>query len=138
MEIINDNRGKIIYQDRAKQIKDFSRVRFGNITPTDIDGCIEYKNILYVFFELKLIGATIKFGQKLAFERIADDLSKVKPTIYIIAEHKQKDCNENIHVEGAIVKEVRCNNRWEVYNEEIKLYDFIDNYIGYIESLEEE
>jgi len=37
-------RGKIEHRDRARQIRDFSNLRYGNITPTDIDGLIEYQN----------------------------------------------------------------------------------------------
>jgi hypothetical protein len=38
---------------RKQQINDFSELRFGNITPTDMDGCIECKDKAYIFIEIK-------------------------------------------------------------------------------------
>jgi hypothetical protein len=42
-------RGVIQNVGRKQQINDFSELRFGNITPTDMDGCIEYKDKAYIF-----------------------------------------------------------------------------------------
>ena len=38
----NSLRGATTYKERAKQGRDFTGLRYGNITPTDIDGLIEY------------------------------------------------------------------------------------------------
>jgi len=46
-------KGVIHAPQRATQLRDYSGLLFGNITPTDIDGLIEYKNIGYVIIELK-------------------------------------------------------------------------------------
>ena len=50
MEYQNNNRGVIQNRDRKKQIIDFSGLKYGKITPTDIDGLIEYKDKAMMFF----------------------------------------------------------------------------------------
>jgi len=106
-------RGTIHSRARAKQLRDFSGLLFGNITATDIDGLIEYHGKGYIGIETKLNGASLGFGQKLAFERLTDDLSRAgKPTIYIIASHDSDDPNEDIDVANAIVAEYRFKGKW--------------------------
>lgn len=114
-------RGKITSPDRARQLRDFSGLRFGTITPTDIDGLgmvqlsvptiaglIEYHNKGYVIIELKLKGASVPGGQRLALERLHNDLSKAgKETLCIIAEHNAFDPEQPIDVARAIVTEYR-------------------------------
>lgn len=77
-------RGAIRNPSQIARIRDFTGLRWGNITPTDIDGMVEYQNKAYVFFESKTGDAPLSFGQRLAFERLADDLAKVKPTLYLV------------------------------------------------------
>jgi len=108
-------RGQILFRDRARQIKDFSGLLFGNITPTDIDGLIEYHGKAYVFIELKLCSAQVPYGQKLAFERLVDDLRKAgKPALCIIAEHDIVNTEDAIDVANALVNEYRYKGEWRI------------------------
>jgi len=100
-------RGQIVSRSRAKQIRDFSGLLFGNITPTDIDGLIEYHGKAYVFIEVKLNDAILPDGQRLALERLTDDLHRVKPTLLIIARHDAVNPDDDIDVAIAIVAEYR-------------------------------
>ena len=110
---IQPTRGKIQNRDRARQINDFSGLRFGNITPTDIDGLIEYKNKAYIIIELKYLTTKLPRGQELALERLTDDLTKSgKPTICIVASHEQNDPKEDIKVSDTIVIKYRRNRKW--------------------------
>ena len=61
-----------IFRNReyAKQLKSFSGLRFGKITPTDIDGFLDFGNNVYVFIETKHGDAPLPYGQKLALERL--------------------------------------------------------------------
>lgn len=82
----NDScRGTILYKNRAKQLHEFKGLRYKNITPTDIDGCFEIADKIFVFFELKSVGAPFLDGQRIAIERICDNIQK--PTIAIVATH---------------------------------------------------
>ena len=102
-------RGKIRNREYATQVRDFSGLRFGNITPTDIDGLIEYHGKGYVFIETKHAEAELPFGQRLALERICDDLQKVKPTLIIVASH---DTDGDIDVAETTVTEIRFKGKW--------------------------
>ena len=70
-----NERGVINNIQRAQQINDFSNLLYGKITPTDIDGMIEYRGKLYIFFEIKYKDKDMPFGQRLALERLVKDLT---------------------------------------------------------------
>ena len=127
-------RGKINHRDRARQINSFENLRYGTITPTDIDGLIEYHNQAYVLLETKYKEAKTLYGQKLALERLTRDLNQTgKPTICIIAEHEVEDPKRDVDVANAIVRKYKCNNRpWcEKAQGTVKqlIDNFLDNYI---------
>lgn len=106
-------RGAVSYPERAKQQRDFTGLRYGNITPTDIDGLIEYQNKCYVFYEAKHINAEpMTQGQKLAFERLCDDLQKVKPSLLILFEHDYP-VDKPIDFAKCNVKSYRYNGVWK-------------------------
>jgi len=106
-------KGQIIFRNRARQIKDFSGLLFGNITPTDIDGLIEYHGRAYVIIELKFNDRQVPFGQKLALERLTDDLEKAgKQSLCIIAKHNTINPRDAIDVANATVSEYRFRLQW--------------------------
>ena len=111
---------------RARQLRDFSGLLFGNITPTDIDGLIEYQNIGYVIMELKYKDAELKDGQKLALARMNDDFERAgKKSLCIIARHFVDDCNIAIDVANTTVTEFRYQQRWRTTHTVIFTRDLI-------------
>lgn len=107
-------RGKILYRERAQQINDFSGLVFGDrktITPTDIDGFIEYQNKCFVFIELKLSGASFPVGQNMAYTRLA--LALDKPATVIVASHTVNDTSMDVDAANAIVEYVFFNGTEE-------------------------
>lgn len=107
------NRGKIQNEERAKQIIDFSGIRFGNITPTDLDGLIEYKNCAYVLMEFKHGNTELPYGQRLALTRMIDDFDKAgKCAALLICEHCVDDPHENIIAADASVRRYYFRGRW--------------------------
>lgn len=107
-----EQRGKIINRARAGQIKDFSGLRYKNITPTDIDGLLDFANKVFIFFELKCEGTTLLTGQRLALERLTDNLEKAgKHSLTIVATHNT-DPDEDIGVATCRVVEWRYNQKW--------------------------
>jgi len=121
-------RGKIKYRGRAKQIKDFSGLRWKNITPTDIDGFVEFGNKVFIFIEFKCFGVELPFGQRLAIERLVDAVSLTgKSCIGIVAEHNNP-IGEDINCEEAIVKEIRKDSQWNS-SEKINLKKVIDIFL---------
>ena len=123
-------RGQIVFRDRARQIRDFSGLLFGNITPTDIDGLIEYHGKAYVFIELKFSGAQIPYGQKLALERLVDDLRLAgKPSLCIIAEHNAMNTEDDIDVANAIVIEYRQKGKWLSPHKEYRVSEMVEKFL---------
>lgn len=125
-------RGKIRNRDYARQIKDFTGLRFGNITPTDTDLTIEYKNVCYIFGELKYKDTELPRGQELAFERQCDDMSKVKPTIFIVSSHDVKD-DGDIDVAKTLVRKYRYRGKWRTPSEGVTTRQLIDRFINWVE-----
>lgn len=128
---LND-RGVIRYIERAQQINDFSGLRYGNITPTDIDGLIEYRNKAYIFFEIKYMEAELPFGQRLAMERMVCDTSaKGKRSIALIAEHGVHDVNKSVPVAQCQVREYyHCKfRRWMPPKNLITVRELVDLFV---------
>jgi len=122
----DEQRGVIRNRGFACQIKDFSGLRFGTITPTDIDGMIEYQNRAYVYIELKHQRAELPPGQKLAFQRQCDDMQKVKPTLFIIASH---DTDGDIDVANTEVVEYRYHKRWKTPDKTTTTRQIIEHFL---------
>ena len=108
-----DNRGKIQFRERARQINDFSGLRYGNITPTDIDGVIEYRDMALIFFEVKHRDKEMPYGQKLALERLADNNQRAgKPSTVLVCRHKNDDPGEDVNVANTIVSDFYYSGIW--------------------------
>lgn len=129
-----ETRGKIQFRDRAKQIIDFSGIRYQQITPTDIDGLIEYHDIAFLVYEYKLEGAKMPYGQELALTRLVDGLQKSgKMAALLLCEHDVRDPNDDIDAANAkVIKIYYCKNWYsdmkrrtvkEVTNSFIKFVD---------------
>ena len=123
-------RGVIKNRKFASQIRDFSGLRFGNITPTDIDGLIEYKNMAFIFIELKYKDAVLPLGQRLALERLCDGL--IKSSLLIVASH-DKGPDEDIDVAKSIVSEIRFKRQWHKDDDSTTTSDMIIRYLGWVE-----
>jgi len=113
---LQDNRGLIINRERARQLIDFSGLRYDNITPTDSDAIIDWHNKAWVITEWKYLEAELPFGQRLAFERLTDDLERSgKPTLFMIAAHDVYDCDKDVDSANTPVREYRFKGKWYVF-----------------------
>jgi hypothetical protein len=109
----DENRGKIQLRNRARQIIDFSGIRFKNITPTDIDGLIEYKNIAYVLMEFKHREAEMPQGQSLALARMVDDFDRQgKYATLLVCEHYVDDPKADIIARDTNVRRYYYRGKW--------------------------
>lgn len=127
-----NERGQIKYRERAGQLRDFSGLLFGKITPTDIDGLIEYHNKAYVIIETKVDGAKVPYGQRLALERLCDDLQATgKPTMLLIATHNTP-CQLDIDVSLAIVDSMRYKKKW--YKSSVTVRAMIERFLDNIDA----
>jgi len=105
-------RGAVRNRGHYTQLKDYSRLRYGLITPSDIDGVIDFQNKAFVFLELKFSGAKMSFGQRLMYERICDACETGGvPSIVIVADHKSGR-DEMIAVHDLPVIQIRFQRKW--------------------------
>lgn len=129
----NDNRGIIQNRKRARQIIDFSGVRYGNITPTDIDGYIEYHDKAIILVEMKLNNAEVPYGQYLALKRLIDNSAQAgKDAVLFICEHNIDDCEKDIDASNAIVRTIYYSKQEYSGNSETLRY-WIDRFIKKVE-----
>lgn len=117
MEYTSENRGAIQYRERAKQIIDFSGLRYGNITPTDIDGYIDFHNQLTILMEFKYGNAKLPYGQKLAYQRMIDDIENSgKPAYLLVCSHNIENWQKDIPAAYTYVKGIYYKKNWYVGN----------------------
>ena len=110
-------RGEIKNRERAKQLRDFTSLCFGNITPTDIDCFIEFGDKLFVIAEAKVEGEELPFGQRLAMERWCDAIGETgRLSAALVVEHNTTP-DEDIDFASCPVREYRYECKW---NEPIK------------------
>ena len=102
-----------VYNDTLfKQNTLFKGLKWGEITPTDIDGTIDFGNKAWVIFELKHTGNDLPPGQRWAFERMVDNLNKIKPAICFIAEHSTRPEDDIIASEAIVVEYRYKEKKW--------------------------
>lgn len=122
--------GVIRNKVRRNQIVNYSGLRFGSITPTDLDGLLEFYDQAWVGIELKLEGVEIQRGQELAFERATDDWQKSgKPALFIVADHAEYDTEKEIDAANATIRKYRSRRRWITPTKTITVRELIDAFI---------
>lgn len=84
-------RGKPHTPALLTQARDFSGLRYGKITPTDVDAFIDFGDRLFVFIEAKLPNIELLRGQQLALERVtAASASARRYAVAIVCEHHNR------------------------------------------------
>ena len=129
-----DERGVYHNVNRGRQLLRFDGLRYGNITPTDIDGLIEYRNHLWLMFEAKIHGKDVPQGQRLAMERFIRNVRIAnKHGIAMIVEHDVQDTGQDIYLKDCNVREIITteNQMWHPPKYEITVKDITDLYIRY-------
>jgi len=122
-------RGKIKNKDFARQIRDFRKLKYINVTPTDLDGLIEFNNCIFIFIETKYFKKPeLPDGQKRALVNLVDSVFEAsKKGLLIIATHN-KPSNESIPFHNCKVIKYRSRKHW--YSpKEITVKKLIDSYL---------
>jgi hypothetical protein len=126
-------RGVIRNREFALQERDFRGLEYGycgRITPTDIDGYIEYHRRGHVFIEAKYKSSALRGGQRRALEQLCDDLQQVRPCIVIVANH-QDPVNGKIAYAGLSVTEYRFEGKWYPGGS-LTTKELVDKFINYL------
>jgi len=118
-------RGEAYNKERARQGRDFTGLRYGAITPTDIDAFIDFGNHLFIMIEAKYNGTELPYGQRLALERLCDAANETVRSFVLIVSHNQPP-NEEIDFAAARAVEYRWNHTWVPIQREATCSDFVD------------
>lgn len=103
-------RGIIRNRAYAQQIRDFSGLKFGTVTPTDIDAFIEIADQTFVFMESKFGGSVPPRGQILALERLCDAVFLAgRESILLLMSHTSR---EDIDFAACPVHAYRYQKEW--------------------------
>jgi hypothetical protein len=127
---MEDERGIIKNRDYKRHIIDYHGLRVGKITPTDIDGFIDFYNKAAVIMEFKYKGLGISQGQNLAIERLTDNLqfSGIE-CIAIYATHDIDDIDEDIQASECIVLKIRYKGKWAIQNKPVTVKYCIERFL---------
>ena len=125
-----------VYQSftRGRQLLRFDGFKYGTITPTDIDGMIDYHNSVLVLFEAKLAGKDVPTGQRVALERLIQDAARAnKHGIAMIIEHNINDFRRDVYATDCTVREVYTTEkrRWRPPKWHITAKEMTDCYISH-------
>lgn len=105
-------RGEITNRERAKQLRDFSGLCWGKITPTDIDFAIDFGDTLYIYGEIKYTETPMPLGQRLYYEhQCLADLEAGREACALIVEHDVPP-EQDIPVADCTVTEYWWHGAW--------------------------
>ena len=104
----------IKFPERNSQIIDFAGLnRRRGITPTDIDGFIDYGGNAFIYFDAKIDGVPVSKGQRMAYENIVNSHRKAgNRAVAFIFRHNTPHEESVIASEG-IVDEIYTTSGWE-------------------------
>lgn len=122
----------VIHTKRIKQVIAFDDLRWGNIHPTDIDGCIEYKDKAVILLEYKLQGYEMPLGQRLCLERLAHDIELAgKQAVVLLCEHTTYDTNEPVQAGASHVKALYFKGKW-TNGDGQNAKQYVERFINYV------
>jgi len=124
-------RGQIRNAAMREQINDFASMRWNKITPTDIDGAIDFGGKFFVFFDIKSDGAPFSRGQELFFENLCRALRV--PSVFALAVHGVTPPDEVIGGD-CVVRRYYWRERggvwtWVVAPEGVSLLRFVNEFL---------
>jgi hypothetical protein len=119
-------RGKIRNEKYAKQLNDFrGLLRRRGITPTDIDGLIDYNGKAFIFLEGKHANTALPMGQKMALENIAKAIQDAKREVIVFVFRHNVEQSQQITVADQLVTEIYYQRRWFPPTKKLNVLDAI-------------
>ena len=128
-------RGDIRNESYAKQINAFSGLlRRRGITPTDIDGLIDYNGKAFVILEGKFGNTTLPMGQRMALENIANAIQDGGRKVIVMVFRHNIPTEQSIDVSNQNVSDYYYNYKWQKPCEEIKVLDAVVKFEQFCEN----
>ena len=119
--------GDILHnREQAGQLKIFAGLKWGSISPTDIDGFLDFGDRLFVFVEVKHGESMPPTGQRIALERLCDACeAENRVSAVLIATHSS---SEDIEVKDLRVIRYRWRRKWVSPRGEISVQQAINRF----------
>lgn len=123
-------RGKIYNKTLYKQATDYSGLRYNKITPTDIDGSMDFETRAYVFFDLKREGGKLTLGQEIHYKGLVDNLRC--PAMFVEVENNTRSDETVYAADCPVIRYYRGKDWGEWYTPEksITLKKCIDAWLS--------
>ena len=119
-------RGVIRNRQFASQLRLFEGLKWGTITPTDIDGLIDFSGEAFVFIETKRAGSSLPLGQRIALEHLTDLINATgTPCVALVAVHTS---DGDIRVADCEVVEYRFRGMWNKPPRPMTVWDAVDSF----------
>lgn len=125
--------GKVLNRERHSQCLDASGLEREGMTPTDVDGVLDYHGRAWLIIEIKYNSEPIPVGQQICFDRMAKAFSKTAPTLFIIADHYIEDTKQDVMVDQAAVREWSTGGRWTACEEQITVGELTDRFLTLVD-----
>jgi len=117
-------------REYLRQVVNFSGLRWGKITPTDIDAVIEFQDKVLIFIEAKHGESQPDTGQRLALERLCNNCVKAgKQSAVFIASHKSE---AEIMLADCMVTRIYVKGVWRVPTRKLTIREAVDDYLGWV------
>lgn len=127
----DETRGKILNPARKKQLFDFSRLRYGNCTGSDIDHYMELGDTFFIFIEFKYGRLDMPLGQKKAYTRLVDIVQSTgREAVLFLSCHFETDPDSVVDAAETIVEKYYYGGRWYL-GEECTTKEKLDAFIQY-------
>ena len=139
MKYEDSQRGIIQNRARKRQLIDYSGLRYGAITPSDLDGFMEIHNKLFIFYEFKYIDpeyryrrlATITGGQGQAEMNIVNGLNaNGKKAVLFICQHNFENPEDDIIAHECKVDKIFYDGKMHIPSEERNCKEWTDKFIS--------
>ena len=132
-------RGTYQFEEYGKRLISFEGMNFRgstgkvNVTPTDIDGFIQFDiGNIFIFVEFKYGAPRVPDGQARALNALVDAING--HAIWVIATHHNSDFTQPVIAAEAVVHRYYSNSfdekGWNVLANKMKLKQFIDFYLN--------
>lgn len=122
------DRGEIYNRNRAGQLINFGGLVFGKITPTDVDGFIDFGDRAFVWLEYKAGDADMPYGQRLALQRTAAAARQTgRGALVLVCEHSTP-IGQDIDGAAARVREYWYEGQWQHTHAEITTRAVIERF----------
>lgn len=113
-------------REYAQQLKIFAGLKWGRISPTDIDAFLDFGDKLFVFVEVKHGASMPPIGQRIALERLCDACqNEARVSAVLIAAHST---SEDIHVKDLPVIRYRYLRQWRKPTSSITVHEAISKF----------